>query len=65
MTEDKSVFKDRLPSVAVEGLEAFGAQGRVIQSEAIFCGQTSALIAHGQELYTLRITRQGKLVLNK
>jgi hemin uptake protein HemP len=38
---------------------------RPIRSDAIFCGESRALIAHGDEIYTLRITKQGKLLLNK
>lgn len=38
---------------------------RVVPSEEILGGDTAALISHHGELYTLRITRQGKLVLNK
>ncbi|WP_137391900.1 hemin uptake protein HemP [Rhodoligotrophos defluvii] len=65
MAEEKDERRDAgLPSVEVES-ELLGKTRRLIQSEAIFCGQTSALIAHGGEVYTLRVTKQGKLVLNK
>lgn len=42
-----------------------GKGRRLIKSDTIFCGETSAFIAHGEEVYTLRVTKQGKLVLNK
>ena len=34
-------------------------------SEALFGGEQEVLIRHGGETYRLRITRQGKLILNK
>ena len=39
--------------------------GRLIDSGALFAGATEIGIAHGEEVYRLRITRQGKLILNK
>ena len=35
------------------------------RSEELFRDQREVLIRHGEELYRLRITRQGKLILNK
>ncbi|WP_342643505.1 hemin uptake protein HemP [Rhodoligotrophos ferricapiens] len=64
MTEEKSGQPETIPSL--EGhADALGRGRRVIPSDAIFCGQSSALIAHRDEIYTLRVTKQGKLVLNK
>lgn len=38
---------------------------RVIDSESILLGQLEVLIAHGGEIYRLRRTRNGKLILQK
>lgn len=37
----------------------------VLKSEMIFQGQHQRVIEHGGERYTLRITKQGKLILTK
>ena len=36
-----------------------------IRSEELFQGQMEVLIAHGAATYRLRLTRNGKLILNK
>lgn len=38
---------------------------RVIRSEEILGGQTEILIRHGSDIYRLRLTRSGKLILTK
>lgn len=38
---------------------------RTYSSESLFGGEREIAIAHGQQRYLLRITRQGKLILNK
>lgn len=38
---------------------------RRIRSEDLLCGQTEIVIVHGSEEYVLRLTRNGKLILNK
>lgn len=38
---------------------------RVMTSEELLAGQNELLIAHGQEVYRLRLTRSGKLILHK
>lgn len=44
-----------------------GAQdgSRVVDSRALFGGEHEIGIVHAGETYRLRITRQGKLILNK
>lgn len=37
----------------------------VIRSEALLGGQKEILIEHGGEMYRLRLTRNGKLILQK
>ena len=38
---------------------------RVIRSEDILSGNSEILIRHGNEIYRLRLTRAGKLILTK
>ena len=38
---------------------------RLIRSEDLFCGDPEILIRHGSEIYRLRVTRSGKLILTK
>lgn len=38
---------------------------RTFTSAQLFDGQTEIQILHDQAIYRLRITRQGKLILNK
>jgi len=38
---------------------------RVLQSEALLSGRREVLINHGGEIYSLRHTRNGKLILTK
>ncbi len=38
---------------------------RCVRSEDLLQGSRELLIAHGQELYRLRLTRSGKLILGK
>lgn len=38
---------------------------RVIESRDLFRGRTEILIAHDGSIYRMKITRQGKLILNK
>jgi hemin uptake protein HemP len=38
---------------------------RTIPSESLLQGGTEVLITHGAELYRLRLTRNGKLILQK
>lgn len=41
------------------------APQRPLESGALFAGRDEVLIAHGNETYRLRRTRQGKLILTK
>jgi hemin uptake protein HemP len=38
---------------------------RMLNSVKLFAGQTEVLIEHNTEVYRLRITRNGKLILQK
>jgi hemin uptake protein HemP len=41
------------------------SQRRQIRSDDLFCGQREVLIEHAGELYSLRQTSKGKLILTK
>ncbi|MDB5385992.1 MAG: Hemin uptake protein hemP [Planctomycetaceae bacterium] len=38
---------------------------RELTSDELLCGQTEVCIRHGDEIYRLRVTRNGKLILHK
>jgi hemin uptake protein HemP len=57
MSEDRASTPDELP----ESLKAI----KVWQSAELFGDAKLIQIQHGSEVYQLRITRQGKLILNK
>ncbi|MDL2405375.1 hemin uptake protein HemP [Rhizobium calliandrae] len=40
-------------------------QTRIVESTDIFRGQTEIMIRHDGVIYRMKITRQGKLILNK
>lgn len=42
-----------------------GDRFRIVDSRALFAGEHEIGIVHAGETYRLRITRQGKLILNK
>ena len=45
---------------------ALGAdRGHRLDSGTLFAGSSEVVIAHGPELYRLRLTRQNKLILTK
>ena len=47
-----------------KGREADNKDG-IIESMDLFGNKKQVLIRHGQKVYRLMITRQGKLILNK
>jgi hemin uptake protein HemP len=49
----------------ISGKEDTEIQMRVIRSEDILSGNSEILIRHGSEIYRLRLTRAGKLILTK
>jgi hemin uptake protein HemP len=38
---------------------------RELTSDELLCGQHEVCIRHGEEIYRLRVTRNGKLILHK
>lgn len=63
-----------MPDVRAETLPEAGnapaerreaAEPRVVTSEALLQGSREVIIRHGSDDYRLRLTRVGKLILNK
>lgn len=52
------------PPLATDS-DIFDRQQKTIDSEDLFKGARELVIRHNQDRYVLRITRQGKLILNK
>lgn len=48
-----------------EALSAGWTPGEAIDSRLLFGSSNTVMIRHGQETYTLRETRAGKLILTK
>jgi len=63
MTSCASPYDFRGPAAEEEAKGQ--ASRRVISSAELFGGAVEVTISHDNALYRLRITRQGKLVLNK
>ncbi|OJF96932.1 hemin uptake protein HemP [Pararhizobium antarcticum] len=42
-----------------------GQTHRIVESRDLFRGDNEILIAHDGSIYRMKITRQGKLILNK
>lgn len=50
---------------AVAAVKPIGQVQRILESRDLFRGQTEILISHEGAIYRMKITRQGKLILNK
>jgi len=50
---------------ATDATPQIPADARLLQSADLFSGQREVLIAHGEQLYRLRLTRANKLILHK
>lgn len=61
MTEDQSGPQ----SSAARAQQTTSESPRVVQSEDLMMGAREIIIRHGSEDYRLRLTRAGKLILNK
>lgn len=55
--------KESPPTLCLHRVE--NDQGRIVDGESLFGGRREIDIRFGQSVYRLRITRQGKLILNK
>lgn len=49
----------------VESRSSCTSRQRELTSEELLCGQQEVVIRHGDEIYRLRVTRNGKLILHK
>jgi hemin uptake protein HemP len=61
-------FHHRFRRAAIEAprqVEPMHRPTRVVVSSALFSGEHEIGISHAGSLYRLKITRQGKLILNK
>jgi hemin uptake protein HemP len=52
-------------TMPVTVMQTVAQDQRLVNSEELFSGQREVLIAHGQEIYRLRLTRSNKLILHK
>ena len=52
------------PEAATAALPT-GQTRRIVESRELFRGENEILIAHDGAIYRMKITRQGKLILNK
>jgi hemin uptake protein HemP len=50
---------------AVPSVLPVGQTQRIVESRELFRGGNEILIAHDGAIYRMKITRQGKLILNK
>ncbi len=56
------------PPTSAQSRPPVGSSGKsnpAIDSKALFAGHRELVILHNADRYVLRITRQGKLILNK
>ncbi|ENN89841.1 Hemin uptake protein [Rhizobium freirei PRF 81] len=57
------MIADKTPTPPARSTAA--PQLRIVESTDIFRGQTEIMIRHEGVIYRMKITRQGKLILNK
>ncbi|GAC1040219.1 hemin uptake protein HemP [Rhizobium sp. No.120] len=57
------MIAEKSPTPPVQCMAA--PQIRIVESTDIFRGQTEIMIKHEGVIYRMKITRQGKLILNK
>lgn len=62
--EDKSSNSGATPSVASARRQVVLVENRM-DSRDLFAGNREITIAHGEEIYRLRLTAQNKLILTK
>lgn len=67
-THNHHIFRSRASGEAATGGRpalSLAMPGRILSSDAILRGQREIGIEHDGALYRLKLTRQGKLILNK
>ena len=65
LTMDKNTPGNSSPDRRFELLQADRSTDRVIESRTLFGERKEVAIEHDGAVYRLKITRQGKLILNK
>ena len=65
LTMDKNTPGNSFPDRRFEPLQADQPAERVIESWALFGQRKEVAIEHDGAIYRLKITKQGKLILNK
>lgn len=64
--ENVSPTANSVSSVAAEGTPTAGIKlPRQVRSDVLLQGDRELQIIHGEEVYRLSVTRQGKLILHK
>lgn len=61
----KQFERDRPTQISEAWHQTARNEPACLDSHVIFGGRTEVLIRHGEHMYRLRKTRQGKLILNK
>jgi hemin uptake protein HemP len=64
MAESRMNFVPQAPSNGAASTAASGRKPR-IESQRLFQGNSEIVIVHHEEEYSLRITKNGKLILTK
>lgn len=62
---DKNTPRNSTPDLRFEPLQADHSADRVIESRELFGQRKEVAIEHEGAIYRLKITKQGKLILNK
>ena len=65
MNRTQALALPDLPSPAAVDARSSNPARRQLSSDALFNGHRDVLIQHGSEIYLLRHTRNGKLILTK
>lgn len=65
MNEGGEASTNKQPAQRLGGALAAATERREIESAALLAGGRELLIRHGGEVYTLRQTSKGKLILTK
>jgi hemin uptake protein HemP len=65
LTMDKNTPGSSAPDRRFELLQADRPADRIIESRALFGERKEVAIEHDGAIYRLKITKQGKLILNK
>ena len=65
LTMDKNTPENSSPDRPFEAVQADRSADRIIESRVLFGKRKEVAIEHDGAIYRLKITKQGKLILNK